>query len=62
MAKLDMVGVTQIAEMFGVHRVTVARWRRRGLLPAPDADVPNRPAWRRETIIRWAARTGRQLR
>ena len=71
---LDLVGVTEIAEMFGVHRVTAAKWRqdaekkRRdgtpvpGLLPEPDAWLGDRqPIWFRATIVAWAKRTGREV-
>jgi hypothetical protein len=58
---LDLVGVTEIAQMFGVNRVTVSKWRAAGTLPAPDAELTRRPLWLRSTIERWAERTGRRL-
>ena len=58
---LDLVGVTEIAEMFGVNRVTVGKWRAAGDLPEPDAFLPKRPLWRRSTIERWAGQVGRKL-
>lgn len=59
--KLDLVGVTEIAEMFGINRVTVSKWRAAGTLPAPDAELPKRPLWLRSTIELWASKTGRRL-
>jgi hypothetical protein len=59
--KLDLVGVTEIAAMFGVNRVTAAKWRQHGLLPEPDAMLPKRPLWFRETIVAWGKETGRQV-
>ncbi len=59
--QLDLVGVTEIAEMFGVNRVTVGKWRGRGILPEPDAYLPKRPLWLRSTIELWAAKTDRKL-
>lgn len=58
---LDLVGVTEIAEMFGVNRVTVGKWRHRGLLPEPDAFLPKRPLWFRDTIVAWGKTTGRRV-
>jgi hypothetical protein len=71
---LDLLGVTEVAEMFGVHRVTASDWlqeatkqraagkRVPGLLPEPDGWIGKRrqPVWRRSTIVRWAERTGRE--
>jgi hypothetical protein len=58
-AKLDLVGLAEIAEMLGVHPVTVGKWRAKGVLPECDAELPKRPLWLRETIVAWARQTGR---
>jgi predicted DNA-binding transcriptional regulator AlpA len=58
---LDLVGVTEIAEMFGMNRVTISKWRQKGILPDPDAELTKRPLWLRSTIEQWAAKTGRKL-
>ena len=59
---LDIVGPVEIAEMFGVHAVSVDRWRRDGILPEPDAWLRRGPVWLRETIVEWAEWTGRVVR
>lgn len=61
MTDLDLVGVTEIAEMLDVHRVTVAKWRQKGILPKPDFELPKRPLWERSTIEEWVRVTGRSL-
>ncbi len=57
---LDVVGVSEIAHMFNVNRVTVSKWRAAGKLPQPDAEL-GIPIWRRNTILRWADDTGRAI-
>lgn len=56
----SVLGVLEVAELLNVERKTPHAWIRRGLFPEPDHDEINgSPAWNRETIISWAARTGR---
>ncbi len=56
-----LLGIHEIAAMFGVQRDTVDKWRSRKLLPEPDEDLHGGPVWYETTIIRWARRTGREL-
>ena len=56
---LDVVGPAEIADMFGVTRVSVNRWRAEGLLPEPDAHLRRGPLWFRSVIVEWADQTGR---
>lgn len=58
-ARLDIVGLKEIAERLGVKQQTAAAWRHRGLLPPEEGTVSGAPAWRWETIEQWALRTGR---
>lgn len=61
MAKLDIVGIAEVAALLGVNRSTVRSWQLRGHLPAPDAQLLSGPVWNRKTITAWkrsaAART-----
>lgn len=59
--KPDLVGLMEIAEMFGVELNTPRMWRKRGRLPEPDWMVSTTPVWYRRTIVAWAAETGRVL-
>ncbi len=59
---LDLVGPVEVAAMFGVHAVTVDRWRRDGILPPPDATLRRGPVWRKTTITGWAKATGREIK
>jgi transposase len=56
---LDLVGPIEIAEMFGVHQLTVYRWKRDGILPIPDATLRRGPVWMKQTIVDWGQETGR---
>lgn len=56
----DIVGLQEIAHLLDVDGRTPHAWLYRGLLPIPDYDSINGlRAWRRETVVRWAAETGR---
>jgi hypothetical protein len=55
----DPVGVADIARRLQVRRQTVAVWKRRGLLPAPQWTVSGQPAWDWPRIHDWANATGR---
>lgn len=58
---MDVVGPAEIADMFGVHPVTVDRWRRDKILPDPDQVLRRGPLWERDTIIVWGEETGRTV-
>ena len=55
------VGLVEIADRLGVTRGVVDQWRHRGLLPEPEWTVGGRPAWKWETVEKWAKKTGRLL-
>ncbi len=58
-AKLDLVGVSEIAERLGVQRGTVSIWKLRGFMPKPDSELKSGPVWRWSRIEKWARETGR---
>lgn len=55
----DPVTIDAIARRLQVQDDTVRQWRKRGLLPDPDAVVYGRPVWWWQTIRGWAEETGR---
>lgn len=58
--KPEIVGLQEIADLLEVDKRTPHAWMYRRLLPEPDFDSINGlRAWRRTTIVRWAASTGR---
>lgn len=58
--KMQIVGRTEIAILLDVDSRTPHAWMSRRLLPEPDhASVNGNPAWNRDTIVAWAALTGR---
>ncbi len=58
---LDLVGPSEIATLLGVHRVTVDRWRRDGVLPPAEAELNRGPVWQRASIVLWAEQTDRTV-
>lgn len=55
----QVLGVSELPEFLGVKRTTAHVWGYRHQLPPADFTVNGFNAWRRLTIIKWAARTGR---
>jgi len=56
----DVVGLQEISTLLEVNKRTPHAWQYRKLLPPPDyPSVNGLRAWKRSTIIEWAARTGR---
>lgn len=60
MSRLDIVGVSEFAELAGTTRIMIATWHRRGHLPTPDAVLACGPIWRRATAQRWIDGAGKQ--
>lgn len=55
-----ILGVSELSDFLGVKPSTVHVWGYRKSLPDPDFDPVNGyKAWRRLTIVKWAAETGR---
>lgn len=58
--RAQVFGVAEMAEFLGVAVTTVYSWAARNQRPEPDyASVNGFPAWRRLSLLQWAARTGR---
>lgn len=55
----DPVGAQDVAARLGVKAQTVAAWKERGMLPAPQWSVSGMPVWEWATIEEWARSTGR---
>jgi len=55
-----VLGLVEIAEFLEVDKRTPYAWVYRGKMPEPDhPEVNGGKAWDRETVVRWAAETGR---
>jgi hypothetical protein len=50
----DLVGPVEIADLLGVQRDTVHKWRHRKLLPEPLVILSGTPIWEWDVILRWA--------
>lgn len=56
----EILGLQEIADLLEVNKRTPHAWQYRKLLPPADyASVNGLKAWKRSTIITWAADTGR---
>lgn len=56
----EVVGLQEIAVLLGVDDRTPHAWLYRKRLPVPDFTTVNGlRAWKRKTIVKWAAETGR---
>ena len=55
MSRLDILGVTEAAELLGISVVTFKNWQRAKTAPLPEPDAVLRcgPIWRRSTIERY---------
>ena len=50
MSKLNIVGSAEAAEILGVERPRINRWRNMGVMPATVADLRCGPIWNRTEI------------
>lgn len=58
--RAEVLGVSELPAFLGVAKPTVYGWTYRNQLPPPDFPTVNGfRAWRRTTIVRWAAQSGR---
>lgn len=56
----QVIGIVELPEFLGFVKGTVHMWGYRGHLPEPDyPSINGHKAWRRRTIVKWAAETGR---
>jgi predicted DNA-binding transcriptional regulator AlpA len=49
----ELVGVTEIAALFGVAQNTAWRWSRDEGFPDPTARLASGPIWQRADVERW---------
>jgi len=57
--RMDLVGTSEIAEMFGVSRQYIDRLTRLDGFPEPIGEIRAGRIWERSTIEAWARMTGR---
>lgn len=57
----ELLSYAEVAALTGISAATLRSYRAAGRMPAPDElPVPDRPRWRRSTIVGWMAnRPGR---
>ena len=54
--ELQLGGVTEIAAMLGVKTDTIQKWRARGIMPEPVAQLSCGAIWLTKDVEQWAAR------
>jgi chromosome partitioning protein len=55
----DLVGLAEIAVLFGTTKQVISNWRtRKPGFPDPTADLKSGPVWLREEIVKWARKEG----
>ncbi len=58
MAREDLVGITEIASLLGVAKVTAKRYAARDDFPEPEGRLAGRiRVWREQDVLDWAERT-----
>lgn len=55
----NLVGVSELAEMFGVTKGRIVQLRPK--LPEPAAVLAAGPVWEADVIVAWAEETGREI-
>ena len=50
---LQLLGPDDVANLFGVSKRLISRWRSSGDLPPYDFELRQTKRWRRETVIAW---------
>jgi predicted DNA-binding transcriptional regulator AlpA len=49
----DLLDTKSVAELLGLQTETIRWYKKRGILPKPDAYFGRSPAWQRSTIEAW---------
>ncbi len=63
MARPVLVGVAEIADLFGVSRQAASNWRERHSdFPSPAASLKSGPVWELPDILAWADQRGMQVK
>lgn len=57
-ATVDVVGITEIAQMLGVSRPRASQLTETKGFPPPAARLSMGPIWRRSAIEKWVEKTG----
>lgn len=60
--KPHIIGLPDMADMFGLDRPSVQNWRVRDLLPEPLRVIGKSPIWEYWQIEEWANSTGREIK
>ncbi len=57
-----LVGLAELAELFGMSKQTVSNWRSRQDFPEPVAQLRSGPIWQLAAVEKWAQANGLKLR
>jgi len=58
----ELVGLAEIAALFGTKKQVISNWRtRKPGFPSPAADLKSGPVWHRDDLVKWAKQEGISL-
>jgi predicted DNA-binding transcriptional regulator AlpA len=61
MTNTDLLGLSEIAELFNVHRNTANNWSRQRDFPLPVAQLKMGPVWSKADVVAWRTPAGQQV-
>lgn len=60
MNSTDLLGLSEIAELYGVHRNTANNWSRQRDFPLPIAQLKMGPVWSKTQVVAWRTPAAQQ--
>lgn len=60
MNNTDLLGLSEIAELYGVHRNTANNWSRQRDFPLPIAQLKMGPVWSKAEVVAWRTPAAQQ--
>lgn len=52
--RVDLLGLQEIADLFGISKQLAYAWARREDFPAPVAELSQGRVWRKRDLLKWA--------
>lgn len=58
--QLALVGTKEAADLLGVERTRIGRWKQKGIMPDPVSVTKATPVWRKKDVLKLAKRVQRE--
>ena len=58
---MELMGVTEIADLLGVSRQRVDQLAATAAFPEPVAELAAGRVWKKADVVRWAKKAGREI-